>query len=64
MRQRLAGGMENFGKGLINVGDTGNCGENTMRGRELREKLGNCEREQNIMREQRIVRENGELWKR
>lgn len=64
MRQRLAGGMENFGKGLINVGDTGNCGENTMRGRELREKLGNCEREQNIMREQRIVTENGELWKR
>lgn len=33
-------------------------------GRELGKKWGNCERGQNIIREQRIVRENGELWKR
>lgn len=33
-------------------------------GGELGKKWGNCERGQNIIREQRIVRENGELWKR
>ena len=34
-----------------------------MGGRELGKKWGNCERGQNIIREQGIVRENGELWK-